>query len=175
MKIERTKYSLDLPVSKKYYSNIGRIEVESNTYNIHGENYFLETFQMAKYLDKEFNYMGTPFDISGQMNDNKYKVFLFTFIDYDHTSTAEDNAKYNKAHHAACVYGACHFSKLNVTTEDYWKLNWIWIHPFFRHRGMIKEHWKYFEEIFGDFYIAKPVSPEMINFLKKSNKNHELI
>ena len=171
MKIERTKYSLDLPVSKKYYSNTGRIEVECDTYNEHGEDYFKETYQMANYLDKEFNYMGTPFDISGKMH-NEYKAFLFTYIDYDHVNTEEDNEKYTKALNAECVYGACCFSKLNIVEKDYWKLNWIWVHPFFRHRGMIKDHWKYFEEEFGDFYIAKPVSPEMENFVKKSNKDH---
>jgi hypothetical protein len=175
VKIERTKYSLDLPVSKKYYSNIGRIEVECDTYNVHGEDYFKETYQMANYLDREFYYKGTPFDISGHMIDNSYKAFLFTDTDYDHISTKEDNVKYDKAPYSQCVYGACHFSKLNITNGDYWNLNWIWIHPFFRHRGMIKDHWKYFEEKFGNFYVAKPASPEMKNFLNKSTKKHELL
>lgn len=151
---------MDLPVSEKYYSNTNMLEVNDELYD--------ETYRLAKYFKEELNYDRIPFDIMGIL-DKPYSGLLFTEEALD---------IYRKDPMPYRIYGACLFSKLPIKGDEiYWKLEWIWLHPFFRHRGKLKEHWSELEEQFGDFFIGKPVSNDMQEFLKniKSSYAHKII
>ncbi len=72
------------------------------------------------------------------------------------------------------IFGACCFSKLKFTKDnDCWALEWIWLHPFFRNRGNLKNYWTYLEEEFSDFVVKKPISNDMKAFLKNINSVYE--
>jgi hypothetical protein len=75
------------------------------------------------------------------------------------------------------IYGACYCKKMEFADRDYWVLEWIWLHPFFRNRGNLKKHWGYLEEVFEDFLINKPISHDMKAFLGsvKSKYKHDII
>lgn len=161
------KYSIDLSLIQEIKTLNNLIEIDRSL----NSPLFNEVYKIAKYFAKELNYDRVPFDLMGIL-PSPYRVFLFTEIDID-----EETAGNKKTQR---IYGACLFSEL--LTKDgkkYWVLNWIWLHPFFRHRGLLKEKWTYFQDTFGDFLIDKPVSPSMEEFLesqrKKSGFNHHEI
>jgi len=153
-------YKMDLPVSEKYRVFNNLLEVNDELYD--------ETYKFAKYFKEELNYDRVPFDTMGIL-DKPYKAFLFTEEALD---------VYRKDPMPYRIYGSCLFSKLPIKGDDiYWKLEWIWLHPFFRHRGKLKIYWHTLEAQFGDFFIGHPVSNDMKAFIKyaKSNNKHEII
>lgn len=160
----RKKYTMDLSLIQEIRAPNNLIEVSLSSNN----NLYDEVYKIAKYFKEESNYDRVPFDSMGML-PTPYKVFLFTEIDID--EVAAGNKKTQR------IYGACLFSKKSLSkSENIWVLEWIWLHPFFRHRGFLKEKWTFFQETFGDFCIGRPVSPNMEAFLesqrKKSGFNH---
>lgn len=163
----RKKYTMDLSLIQEIRTQNNLIEVNRSS----SSPLFKEVYKIAKYFKEESNCDRVPFDLMGILS-TPYRVFLFTEIDVD--EVAAGNKKTQR------IYGACLFSEL-FTKDDkkYWVLNWIWLHPFFRYRGILKEKWTYFQDTFGDFLIGKPVSPNMEAFLesqrKKSGLKHQEI
>ena len=152
-------YKIELSVSEKYSSdnNIIYVNKQSNA-NLHEEVY-----KLAKYFKEELNYDTVPFSQLGIL-PKTYNVSLFTEQAFD---------KYIKEPMPYRIYGACLFTKMNFTNgKDYWVLEWIWIHPFFRNRGNLKKNWNILEEQFENFLIQEPVSPDMSNFLKKIDSKY---
>lgn len=49
-----------------------------------------------------------------------------------------------------------------------WGLQFVWIAPPFRRKGILSRRWKMFRERFGNFVVEGPVSDSMSNFLKRS-------
>ena len=45
-------------------------------------------------------------------------------------------------------------------------LEYCWIHPFWRGKGLLKMAWPKFSERIGEFYVAHPQSNAMRGFLK---------
>lgn len=68
-----------------------------------------------------------------------------------------------KATEVVCL-GSCLFYKKDNMP---WVLEWVWIHPYFRRKGVLKEAWPIFTERYGDFEIEKTLSIEMEAFIKK--------
>lgn len=48
-----------------------------------------------------------------------------------------------------------------------WSLAWIWMHPYFRGQGILKNAFPVFRERFGNFHIEHPLSSTMEGFLAK--------
>ena len=65
--------------------------------------------------------------------------------------------------------GACEFRYLgDVGQIKDWSLEWVWMHPYRRCRGLLSDAWPAFVEYYGkDFHIAPPLSREMRQFLNK--------
>lgn len=153
-------YKIDLSVSQKYssHNNIIYVDKQSNI------DLYEEVYKLAKYFKEELNYDSVPFCKLGMLSET-YDVSLFTEQALD---------KYIKEPIPYRIYGACLFTKMNFTKGgDYWVLEWIWIHPFFRNRGNLKKNWNILEEQFEKFLIRKPISPDMSNFLKKIDSKYE--
>ncbi|MDO9304201.1 MAG: hypothetical protein Q7T77_02650 [Sulfuricurvum sp.] len=155
-------YTMDLPVSEKYssYNNIIHVDKQSNV------DLYEKVYKLAKYFKEELNYDSVPFSPLGQLSED-YKALLFTEQALD---------MYEKEPMPYRIYGACLFTIKQFTKDnDYWVLKWIWLHPFFRNRGNLKNNWNILEEEFGNFLIEKPVSNDMNFFLKKINSKYEHI
>jgi len=152
------KYKIDLPVSEKYHSYNNTISIDKNS-----ENHLCkEVYKFAKYFKEELNYDRVPFSPSCMLQD-EYKALLFTERAYD--LFKKDPMPYR-------LYGVCLFTKIKFTDAEYWVLEWIWLHPFFRNRGNLKKNWKKLEEDFGNFLIREPISNDMDNFLKNTNSKY---
>ena len=48
-----------------------------------------------------------------------------------------------------------------------YSLEWAWIHPFFRHRGLLAEVWPHFIQRYERFHVSHPRSAAMQSFLNK--------
>jgi hypothetical protein len=59
------------------------------------------------------------------------------------------------------------FTNLDTTIES---LHWVWLHPYFRGRGILKSHWNTLRDHHGDFHIEHPLSTAMKGFLLKHNR-----
>lgn len=155
------KYLIDLSLIQEIKTPNNLIAVDSSS----NRNLYKEVYKIAKYFKEEFNYDRVPYDLMGML-PNPYKVFLF--VESDINEEAAGNKKTQR------IYGACLFAEKSFPkSENIWTLEWIWIHPFFRHRGLLKEKWTFFQETFGDFYIGKPVSPSMETFLESQRKKSD--
>jgi len=109
-----------------------------------------EFLKIENYFNKEFDYSRIP--------NKNCTALLFT------EETHDVFKQKPMPHH---IYGACAFEKITTTQDgDHWVLGWIWFHPFFRNRGIIKKHWPALEKNFGNFSIKSPISNSMLSFLK---------
>lgn len=65
--------------------------------------------------------------------------------------------------------GACGFSPIMDRAPGVpaaaWMLDWVWLHPFFRRRGLLAKAWPLFEAKYGKFLILAPLSPAMQAFV----------
>ena len=65
-------------------------------------------------------------------------------------------------------FGACCFRwRERGNAPAYWTLQWVWLHPFFRGRGHLRDAWPIFEQKYGRFDPEGPFSCGMEIFLKK--------
>ena len=127
-----------------------------------------EVFKIAKYFTEELNYSTVPYSPLG-IKDQENIALLFTAEAIDLYKT--EPVPYR-------IFGACCFSKYSFKEDkDYWALEWIWLHPFFRNRGNLKKYWAYLEKNFGDFIIMEPVSNDMKAFLDhtESKNKHRIM
>lgn len=149
---------LDLPILKLHSPNVEYINITSESNNELRVHFQL----LSNYFVKEFDYSSPPQYANPSLKADEYQGFLFLQQEYD-----------GKLTYTYRAYGACCFSKKPIGSQNHWKLEWVWIHPFFRHRGNLRRLWKYLKQECGeDFFIKKPVSAEMKKFLVKVGGNH---
>ena len=118
--------------------------------------------KFSDYFAKEFDYDRKPQYADSFHGQQQYCGYLFIEREWD----GEGLQKYR-------VYGACCFTVIPISPKPIWKLEWIWLHPFFRHRGNLGKHWEFLEKECGDdFFVKKPISRDMKYFLEKGGGNH---
>jgi hypothetical protein len=88
--------------------------------------------------------------------DSKDRIFIFT-----RPTIEEKNL----------VLGAIVFRWItyNNFLPSQWSLNWVWLHPFLRNKGILTDFWPFFVELYGDFNIESPISKSLWHLLKKVN------
>lgn len=64
------------------------------------------------------------------------------------------------------IGGGCFRDKFDKSK----KLDFVWLHPYARQRGIMKKAWEKFNSKFGDFDLEKPISSSMMRFLDKNKK-----
>jgi hypothetical protein len=70
--------------------------------------------------------------------------------------------------------GACCFRERNTAINlTKYELDWIWLHPYFRSRGLLAEIWPSFKSAYGKFGFSKPITPAMQRFLNKIGHNDD--
>ena len=104
-------------------------------------------FDIARRFKREFGYdfiqWGKP------DRDPKAHGFLFN----DDTGTFGNGA----------IIGGCAFR----WRDDHWGLQFIWIAPKARRKGVLSRRWERFREQFGEFEIEPPLSEAMKTFAEK--------
>lgn len=90
---------------------------------------------------------------------NNRKLYLINYLDYEYL-------------YAVGIIGLCLCK--DKDDNDIWTLNWAWIHPFMRNKGILKNSVDYLEKIYGPLIITDILSREMELFALKYNKKHNL-
>jgi hypothetical protein len=111
-----------------------------------------EVERFARYMRREFNYDLPLFDADEQTT---YCAHLFG--DMQH-----------KVWVGACCFRMQYFGDLGV----HWaRMEWVWMHPYFRDRGILQSHWRTLRSKHHDFAVSGPVSKAMKSFLMKNNSD----
>ena len=112
--------------------------------------------KMARYFKRELRYDFVQFSAKLSPENKKYipyEAYLFHEDQY--------NLRYEDRKTEIVCGGACCFYQ----QENNWSLNWVWFHPYFRRRGMLKKAWLQFKNEYGQFDIEEPISNQMSSFL----------
>ncbi len=109
---------------------------------------------MATYFRREFEYDGVQYGHEGKDDDREATAFLFT-------SGADHENK-------EIVFGACCFRyrRYSDGSTPGWALQWIWMHPYARSKGILSSAWPLFRKRFGNFAVERPLSQAMDAFMK---------
>ncbi|MDC3211185.1 hypothetical protein NQU47_01285 [Pseudoalteromonas distincta] len=145
------KYEIKLPVIKKALGNDGFIDIKkSSPKNIRDG---LET--IALYFKREERYDHIQYCADEYGNENpEYHGFAFT-------ESAFDAMEENDAETPTRLLGGGCFRKRKVKEGEIWILDWVWIHPYARNKGLFTNRIDYFKEVFGDFLPEPPLSKPM--------------
>lgn len=65
------------------------------------------------------------------------------------------------------IAGACAFRLREYEGRTWWGLQWVWVAPNFRRKGLLSSRWAMFRERFGNYHIETPLSKGMQSFLSK--------
>lgn len=112
---------------------------------------------IASYFKKEMKFDHLQFDES--MYDNADYVGFLLLQGAMDLVTHDD-------HYPNRVVGGGTF----VKRGDRLELDWVWLHPFSRNEGALRNAWKTFKNKFGQFTVAMPLSVQMAAFLQKHHQ-----
>jgi len=120
--------------------------------------------QLGYYFKRELGFDFAPMEASerrGHSGFAPYEIYLFHETAYD--LLEEDGPVFSR------VFGACglRHATFENETKPRWEMQWVWLHPFFRHRGHLAKVWPFLRQRYGDFLIQRPLSPGMETFIAK--------
>ncbi len=114
-----------------------------------------EMYQRARMFRREFDYDIVQWD-SG---DQEAHGYLFN----------DDTGAFG---HGAIV-GACAFRHRQFSKAPAgWTMDWIWLIPRVRRKGILSRVWPIFKARFGEFYLYPPLSDAMAAFASKVGYDH---
>ncbi len=145
------KYTIKLPIIKELVAHRGFLEITKSSPKEHLEA--LE--QLARYFMREFKYDGIQFCSNEHIGKHvEYHGFVFT------ESACGAMKEGDSVTPTIFLGGGC-FRKRNHKDGEHWWLDWVWIHPYARNKGLLTKRIKYFKEKFGKFYPEPPLSKTM--------------
>lgn len=117
-----------------------------------------EVERFAIYFRREFNYDFQQFEATGKpkKDEKPYTAYLFT----------NQTNWYPRVWVGACCFRWCEFTD----AEARWGMQWMWLHPYFRGKGILGRAWDKFHELHGTFLCEPPFSPAMEAFIRKRGK-----
>lgn len=119
--------------------------------------------RFAKHFQREMHFDFPQFEAAETPDKScfiPYEAFLF------HTSA--DDLWHGEGSVKRRFFGACCFRWREWTNAPAeWSLDWVWLHPYFRSRGHLKNAWPNFEKKYGHFHLAQPLSCGMEKFLSQ--------
>jgi hypothetical protein len=107
----------------------------------------------AKIFKREFGYDMPQWEIKGY-HDPKAIGYIFRDNDFR-------------------IIGACCFRPHEKQSKQM-LLDWIWICPSERRKGVVSQHWEEFRQRFGTFLVGGPVSEAMLEFLRHRFPDHKI-
>lgn len=110
-----------------------------------------QVLHFARYFRREFKYDFVQFGGPSE-NENDFEAWLFF----------EDRSSYEEI-----PIGACCFRHRKYTDHHHWGLQWIWLHPYFRSQGILKNNFPFFVDRYGSFVPEPPLSKSMEAFASK--------
>ncbi|MBN8107185.1 hypothetical protein [Vibrio vulnificus] len=116
--------------------------------------------QIALYFKREFRYDCTQY--SAEAHSNAMKNDSIGLIFYD--AAIDETTEAHLGIPLRVLGGGC-FKKIGDC--EAWCLDWIWIHPYERGKGLLSSHWSEIEEQFGKVLFSNPLSKAMTAFITK--------
>jgi len=113
--------------------------------------------RFAIYFRREFEYDFQQFEATEKPKaENSYAAYLFA----------------NEPNWDPRVWvGACCFRWRKFEDVGHqWAMQWMWLHPYFRGKGILSHSWDKFHELHGNFFCEPPFSRAMTLFLRKQAK-----
>lgn len=151
-------YSITLPVSDSYNSSSGIIIIDKSS----NKNLREKLEQFALYFKKEFKYDFIQYEANEHIYEHvKYSGILFTEMAWDLLEEDQPTP------YRLCGGGCFRWREWQDKAPG-WSLDWVWLHPFFRHRGVFSKHWEHIKQQYGDFHIEPPISADLEKFLAKN-------
>ncbi|MDA8084066.1 MAG: hypothetical protein M0024_10460 [Nitrospiraceae bacterium] len=117
-------------------------------------------YKIARFFKKEFQYDFVQYGYDGDEKDELHCAFLW--ID---PGTVELATEFR----VPCVGATCFRWRSNADDSPLWVMDWIWIHPFYRRKGLLTAAWPQFRDRFKDFVCERPLSEAMKKFLLKND------
>lgn len=115
-------------------------------------------YRLAIYFKREFGYDFIQYEPKATDTHPKDRAYLWM----DRSNFGEEGLP----------IGAASFRWREWTNhEPTFALQWIWMHPYERCKGHVREAWPFFQKQHGEFLIEPPLSPGMKAFLKKVDPN----
>jgi hypothetical protein len=114
-----------------------------------------EVERLAYFFKREFSYSFVQFE---KTDKTPYTAYLF----------GNEENHYPHVWAGACCFRTREYKDLGRKVEA---LQWIWMHPYERNKGFLKEWWPTFHENHGDFMVEPPLSHGMKQFLLKYNRD----
>lgn len=99
------------------------------------------------------------------------KEFGYDVIQWEDHRESDINAHGFLLHEEGIILGACAFR----WRRDHWAMQWIWLCPQARHKGLLTKWWPLFIMWFGNFDVEQPLSDAMAAFVKKVGHVHDNI
>jgi hypothetical protein len=113
--------------------------------------------RFAIYFRREFHYDFVQFSAKEKPGDDEpYAAYLF----------ASERNSYPRLWVGACCFRWREYDDV----EPRWVVQWMWLHPYFRGKGILGHAWDKFHEVHGNFYCEPPLSRAMEAFLRKRGK-----
>lgn len=105
---------------------------------------------MATYFRREFGYDFVQYSANEFLDDSETLAWLWaTGYPQDYT----------------IIGGGCFRKREWKDLPNAWAMQWIWLHPYFRRKGILTRAWPVFTAMFGPFDVEEPVSNAMDHFL----------
>lgn len=120
--------------------------------------------KLAYYFKREMHFDFVQFEAAeteASRDFVPYEAYAFFEPAYDRVEEAKPTPHR--------VFGACCFRLRGWSDHaPAWSLDWVWMHPYFRHRGHLTRAWTIFEHRYGEnFHVARPFSLAMNSFMEK--------
>lgn len=115
-----------------------------------------EVYERALRFKREFRYDFVQWNgCQSKKATPTYQGHLFA----DHTGTFPPGS----------IVGACAFS----LRQGQWSLNWVWVTPCMRRKGVLRHRWQAFLDRYGDFDIEHPLSEAMEVFVRRNGTSQQ--
>lgn len=109
-------------------------------------------YRIARHFKREFGYDLTQYGVDGKETDRACVAYLW------HAPNL-----YSSGPTGVCFGATC----FRFREEGGWAMQWIWIHPYMRSRGVLSRSWDMFEAQHPNFGCEPPLSKAMLAFLEK--------
>jgi hypothetical protein len=112
----------------------------------------MATYVLAMYFRREFQWDFVQYHHDNHGNERD-RVFLWTQEPLRHDKVAVGAICFRWRDYEDAPHGLA--------------LAWVWIHPYLRRKGILSAYWPFFREVYGNFYVERPISTAMADFLIK--------
>jgi hypothetical protein len=121
---------------------------------------------IADHFQQEMNFSFRQFHAK-ETPDTRAFIPWEAYLFHERGDTCENDLGKNKVQ----FFGACCFRKNpNIDEGGTWAMDRVWLHPYFRSRGHLRQAWQAFRSNYGDFQLSEPLSPSMMKFVERISR-----